>query len=129
MSNLRSFYNNLVPTLEVKKLGINLWLLKKIEDNVKVSPSFTIIPTGIIDIVMIFFSHWSWKIFTTLCGAPRLMVIIIIIILSPSKSHWLWKHFQYPLWRPPAQWSKTLGFSHTGDFNLFSLGEVHTAHC
>ena len=33
--------------------------------------------------------------------------------------------FQYPLWRPPAQWSKTLGFSHTSDFNLFSLGEVH----
>ena len=32
---------------------------------------------------------------------------------------------QYPLWRPPAQWSKTLGFSHTGDFNLFSLGEVN----
>ena len=31
---------------------------------------------------------------------------------------------QYPQWRPPAQWSKTLGFSHTEDFNLFSLGEV-----
>ena len=35
---------------------------------------------------------------------------------------------QYPLWRPPAQWSKTLGFSHTGDFNLFSLGEVNLEH-
>jgi len=30
---------------------------------------------------------------------------------------------QYPLWRPPAQWSKTLGFSHTEKFNLFSLGQ------
>ena len=72
MSNLRSFYNNLVPTLEVKKLGINLWLLKKIEDNVKVSPSFTIVSTGLIDIE-IFFSHIDYEnIFSTLCGAPRL---------------------------------------------------------
>lgn len=33
---------------------------------------------------------------------------------------------QYPLWRPPAQWSKTLGFSHTEDFRLFSLGQAVT---
>jgi hypothetical protein len=31
---------------------------------------------------------------------------------------------QYPQWRPPAQWSKTLGFSHTDKFSLFSLGQV-----
>ena len=37
---------------------------------------------------------------------------------------------QYPQWRPPAQWSKTLGFSHTDKFSLFSLGQVQiTSAC
>ena len=35
---------------------------------------------------------------------------------------------QYPQWRPPAQWSKTLGFSHTDKFSLFSLGQVQLSN-
>lgn len=31
---------------------------------------------------------------------------------------------QYPEWRPPAQWSKTIGFSHSKEFQMFSIGSV-----
>merc|ERR1712088_693962 len=31
---------------------------------------------------------------------------------------------QYPQWRPPAQWSKSVGYSHRDSFSLFSLGAV-----
>lgn len=31
---------------------------------------------------------------------------------------------QYPLWRPPAQWSKTVGFSHGTAMQLFSIGSM-----
>jgi len=31
---------------------------------------------------------------------------------------------QFPLWRPNAQWSKTVGFSHSSSSPLFSLGSV-----
>ncbi|TRY76744.1 hypothetical protein TCAL_08000 [Tigriopus californicus] len=30
---------------------------------------------------------------------------------------------QYPEWRPPAQWSKVVGFSHEEDFHLFQMGQ------
>jgi len=30
---------------------------------------------------------------------------------------------QYPEWRPPAQWSKLVGFSHQHEYHLFRLGE------
>jgi len=29
---------------------------------------------------------------------------------------------QYPQWRPPAQWSKTVGFTHPAEFQLFQEG-------
>jgi len=31
---------------------------------------------------------------------------------------------QYPQWRPPAQWSKTIGFSHSNRYKLFSIGSI-----
>lgn len=31
---------------------------------------------------------------------------------------------QYPEWRPPAQWSKSIGFSHNPGFRLFSIGSI-----
>jgi len=31
---------------------------------------------------------------------------------------------QYPQWRPPAQWSKSVGYSHQDSFSLFSLGAL-----
>jgi len=31
---------------------------------------------------------------------------------------------QYPQWRPPAQWSKSVGYSHQEPFSLFSLGTL-----
>jgi len=31
---------------------------------------------------------------------------------------------QYPQWRPPAQWSKSVGYSHQESFSLFSLGTL-----
>ncbi|KAK8734062.1 hypothetical protein OTU49_005995 [Cherax quadricarinatus] len=31
---------------------------------------------------------------------------------------------QYPEWRPPAQWSKVVGRSHSGSFRLFRMGET-----
>ncbi|CAB4059116.1 Spondin-2 [Lepeophtheirus salmonis] len=31
---------------------------------------------------------------------------------------------QYPEWRPPAQWSKVIGFSHNDDYNLFHIGSI-----
>lgn len=31
---------------------------------------------------------------------------------------------QYPEWRPPAQWSKTIGFSHNSGLSLFKLGST-----
>jgi len=33
---------------------------------------------------------------------------------------------QYPLWRPPAQWSRTVGFTHDGSASLFTEGETVT---
>ena len=31
---------------------------------------------------------------------------------------------QYPQWRPPAQWSKTIGYSHNGSMSLFRAGSA-----
>ena len=33
---------------------------------------------------------------------------------------------QYPQWRPPAQWSKTIGFTHSDNLTLFQPGEPVT---
>lgn len=39
-------------------------------------------------------------------------------------THWTEENFpkQYPQWRPPAQWSKTVGFTHTDQFQLYKMG-------
>ena len=39
-------------------------------------------------------------------------------------THWTEENFpkQYPQWRPPAQWSKTVGFTHTDQFQLYKVG-------
>ena len=31
---------------------------------------------------------------------------------------------QYPQWRPPAQWSKTIGYTHNGSISLFRTGSA-----
>ena len=42
------------------------------------------------------------------------------------ETHWSEKMFpkQYPQWRPPAQWSKTIGYSHNGSMSLFRAGSA-----
>jgi len=39
----------------------------------------------------------------------------------------LWSHHtfprQYPEWRPPAQWSKVIGYSHNSEFQLYQVGQ------
>ena len=31
---------------------------------------------------------------------------------------------QYPQWRPPPQWSRTIGLTHNGSVHLFKEGQV-----
>ena len=42
------------------------------------------------------------------------------------ETHWTEERFpkQYPLWRPPAQWSKTIGYTHDSNFSLFQLSTL-----
>jgi len=53
------------------------------------------------------------------CSPDTLAVYKLVL-----ETHWNEKMFpkQYPQWRPPAQWSKTIGYSHSGDMSLFRAG-------
>jgi len=54
-----------------------------------------------------------------LCPAKKLAVYQLQL-----QTFWSEQAFpkQYPQWRPPAQWSKSVGYSHREAFSLFSLG-------
>jgi len=56
-----------------------------------------------------------------LCPAHRLAVYNLQL-----NTFWSEQVFpkQYPQWRPPAQWSKSVGYSHQDAFSLFSLGTL-----
>merc|ERR1712106_378554 len=55
------------------------------------------------------------------CSAESLAVYKLVL-----ETHWSEEMFpkQYPLWRPPAQWSKTVGYTHNGSISLFKTGQA-----
>ena len=58
---------------------------------------------------------------TTACSTDSLAVYQIVL-----ETHWSEEIFpkQYPQWRPPAQWSKTIGFTHNDSLTLFKKGQA-----
>ena len=60
-------------------------------------------------------------VMTTACPEDSLAVYQIVL-----ETHWSEKIFpkQYPQWRPPAQWSKTIGFTHNDTLTLFKTGQT-----
>merc|ERR1711892_520153 len=55
------------------------------------------------------------------CSADSLAVYKLVL-----ETHWSEEMFpkQYPQWRPPAQWSKTVGYTHNGSISLFKTGQA-----
>merc|ERR1711892_85569 len=55
------------------------------------------------------------------CSAESLAVYKLVL-----ETHWSEEMFpkQYPQWRPPAQWSKTVGYTHNGSISLFKTGQA-----
>ena len=55
------------------------------------------------------------------CSPESLAVYKLVL-----ETHWSEKMFpkQYPQWRPPAQWSKTIGYTHNGSISLFRTGSA-----
>jgi len=60
-------------------------------------------------------------VMTTACPEDSLAVYQIVL-----ETNWSEKIFpkQYPQWRPPAQWSKTIGFTHNDTLTLFKTGQT-----
>jgi len=60
----------------------------------------------------------------TTSTCPKDMLVVYRLSL---RTEWDEKIFpkQFPQWRPPAQWSKTIGYSHSPDYSpLYSVGSV-----
>ena len=70
-----------------------------------------------------------------------LLLLLVSVMMTPGKltcstdsmavyklvlnTYWSEEKFpkQYPQWRPPAQWSKTIGITHTNNTSLFGIGD------
>jgi len=61
------------------------------------------------------------KVSSNSCSSDRLVVYQLRL-----DTGWGEETFpkQYPQWRPPAQWSRTVGYSHGTGMSLFSIGSV-----
>jgi len=72
-------------------------------------------------LVYLVLSSTSASSSTSPCPPGRLAVYRVDLA-----TYWTEETFpkQYPLWRPNAQWSKTVGYSHSSASPLFSLGSV-----
>merc|ERR1711892_1197844 len=55
------------------------------------------------------------------CSAESLAVYKLVL-----ETHWSEEMFpkQYPQWRPPAQWSKSIGYTDNGSISLFKTGQA-----
>ena len=55
-------------------------------------------------------------------SSPESLAVYKLVL----ETHWSEKMFpkQYPQWRPPAQWSKTIGYTHNGSISLFRTGSA-----